>query len=289
MKRFIVFIGIISLCVSCTKNYSTEIMDGKTLYIVESKAGLRTMVPMSPVNATLSMKSAPGEKANVTVSYTFESQNGNDQNRIITLSIPGISVTKDSKSYLLAGSALTGLCSFKEGTAEYSNASVNGTVNFDGNSQLSISGSFGEQFFSFEITKTAPDNPGDRFSDQRVIIEWAYYQEIQFVNKTSREVQIKVLATDETIQNNSITLQRDKTGTLGFYAYTYLVPSIEVSFSGGESFTVPSDEAWNMKAGDKTGCVEYIGKELDWFLRSEEIMGIEPERYERNIFGIVNP
>lgn len=261
MKRIVLFLGILSLCASCAKDYSLDIIGGKPLYIVKSKVGLGNLASVSPVNATLSLGQATGDKVDITVSYTFEAQNGNAPNRVITLSIPGVSITKGSKNYSLAGDSITGRCSFKEGATEYSNASVSGTVSFDGNSQLKISGSFGEQVFGVEITETVPNNPGDHSSDQRAIIEWRFYQEMRFVNKTSDEVQI-------TINNNSITLQGGKTGTLGFYTDEYGVPSIEVSSAAR---------------------VELIGTENDWFLRSQETVGIEPVKYERRIYEIINP
>lgn len=268
MKRIVLFLGILSLCASCAKDNSSDIIGGKPLYIVKSKAGLGNLAPVSPVNATLSLEQAASDKVNITISYTFEAQNSNAQNRVITLSLPGVSMTKDSKNYSLAGNSITGRCSFVEGTTEYSNASVSGIVSFDGNSKLKISGSFGEQVFGVEITETVPNNPGDHSSDQRAIIEWLFYQEMRFVNKTSEEVQIRVLAQNETIKNNSITLQGGKTGTLGIYTEEYGVPSIEVSSAGR---------------------VELIGTECDWFLRSQEIIGIEPVKYERRIYEIINP
>ncbi len=267
--------------VSCAKHdFHKEIAEGQNLYIIKSFTGNTKLEEMKPYIATLSMSSFGDNLCALTFTYDF-TERPDQPKTPISLVIKEIPVTNENNTYSLSGDGLKGQWSFG---AEYKDISVNGHIDYTGQSQMEISGKVGPSDFIISIRETSTEYPGS-LVDVLADIDFLDYSEIAFTNSSGSSCTIRLKG--GTV-NQKLVLGNGETGVIGFYSNDIYQDRIDMSFADERTSSLNCLEAVCTPDGNQLGCLKKIGTEKDWYIRSVDLVGyFEPVRFERNLFEIL--
>lgn len=282
----------IAAAASCTKDYSGVIAEGKTLYITSSKAGGKVLVDMGPDKATISMKETGDGQCDLLVSYEFF--RSASEHPVISFRIPNVTVSSDASRYILEGEALHGECSYDargRGNVffDYEDVLVSGSIGFDGNSGMDISGIIGREPFSIKVLETSVKYPGSQVAVGGTVC-LGENKRITVCNKTNTPCHVTFNLSQMTAQQNVLDLNSGEDGMLSFmyagFFWKDTCSNIVISLDGGDTYTIPGPDIQKMNAGESIGALKLVGLGTFWQIITEDVnhcfvpMGFPMQQFE---------
>lgn len=277
-------IALISALASCSKEakeYSKEIVEGKTLYIVSSEAGYDQLVDMGPEKATLSIAQSEEGLCDITLTYDFVYSSEHSSQRFF---IPNVSLKKHENRFDVQGQLQRGVWSFTDASVErylrlngfkqedipFENVSVSGTIGFDGHAVIDISGAIGGEVFRIKVLETAVVYPGSQ-AKAGAIIDYMSSKEISITNTSSTPYDIHFGLDHYTGQQSDIHLEVGESKQLRFY-YDELFwggecTEITMSPQGGKSVTITGSDIANTQAGSSVGILRRLDNGVRHYIR----------------------
>ena len=274
------------------EEYSQEIAEGKTLYITSSKAGGKVLADMGPNKATISMKESGDGQCDLLVSYEFF--RSATERPVISFRIPNVAVSSDASRYILEGESLHGECSYDargRGNVffDYEDVSVSGSIGFDGNSGMDISGIIGREPFSIKVLETSVNYPGSQVAVGGEVC-LGEFKRITVCNKTKTPCHITFNLSQMTVQQNVLDLNSGDDGMLSFmfagFFWKDTCSDIVISLDGGDTYTIPGPDIQKMNAGESIGVLKLVGPGTFWQIITEDInhcfvpMGFPMQQFE---------
>lgn len=296
-------VALISALASCSKEakeYSNEIAEGKTLYIVSSEAGYDQLVDMGPEKATLSIAQSEAGLCDITLTYDFVYSSEHSSQRFF---IPKVSLKTHEDCFEVQGQLQQGVWSFTDASVErylrlngfkqedipFENVSVSGTIGFDGHAVIDISGAIGGDVFRIKVLETAVVYPGSQ-AKGGAIIDYMSSKEISITNTSSTPYDIHFGLDHYTGQQSDIHLEVGESKQLRFY-YDELFwgsecTEITMSPQGGKSVTITGSDIANTQAGSSVGILRRLDNGVRHYIRPVKenhligAMATLVERYE---------
>lgn len=283
-NKIITFFILLSLC-SCSKSgVSSDITSGETIYIVSSEAsgGLRLTSPvkLNPYEATMFIDKKDGNLYNIRISYDFIRDNKHFKFYFVIHSVQGT----ETNYYAFKGEHLEGNCTFGDDISlDYEDVSVVGTIGFNRKSNLSVTGTLGNKPFQISIISVSASNPGSMATDIQTKIQKIPYEEHSFANTSGQscELAFGILEYDYFNKSNSTYYLADEAScSLGFLSsygiWESTCSGVTITFKDGSSSSLTNLEmiTMTMSPGNVNGCLKYLGKETDYYLSLDSIMGV---------------
>ena len=289
IHTLITSIALISALASCSKGakeYSKEIAEGKTVYITRSQAGQNNPVALRPYKASLSMDKYKGDVCDLSVVYDFLVD---QKHKSVSFRIPQVSVVRGEKSYSLVGGKQVGECTFSGQTQAFENVAVKGTIGFDGNASLELSGTMGEDPFALHVLESSIIEPAPQ---ELVEVDYLQYKKISITNATSSACDVSFHFRDR--QPVAVHLKSGETGTKEFWTDGEFwlemadgCQELGIAIEGGKSATLTGQVVHGMTAGSQEGVLKCLDKETIWYLHVWEEW-FEPASYLFERYEIVS-
>ena len=246
-----------------SQDFSKEIAEGKTLYIVSSEAGCDQLVDLGPEKATLSIAQSQEGLCDLTLSYDFVYSSAHFS---LHFFIPNVSMKKNEDRFDVQCQKLQGVWSFTDSSIErflllngfkqedlpFENVSVSGSVGFDGHAVMDLSGSIGGEAFRIKVLETAVAYPGSQ-AKAGAIIDYKCSNEISITNTSSTPYDIHFGLDHYTGQQSDIHLEVGESKQLRFYFDELFwggeCAEMTISAQGGKSVTIAGSDIANTKPG----------------------------------------